>query len=445
MKKVLEPGRELTVALETDICVVGGSCTGLFAAVRAARMGARVAIVEKQNCFGGTATAGLVNVWHSLHDVDGKQQIIGGLTDEMIQRLKRRRAVMYNNNVNIAYRLDTEELKIELDTLAVESKLDVFFHTMYCAPYREDGELKGIIIENKDGRQVIMAKFVIDASGDGDVARDMGLKSYRHEYLQPPSPGFKMLGDISNFKIDAILQEYGARFGLPEDWGWGGPIPGAPLLSFRADTHVFNVDCSIASELTTAEIEGRRQIRAVIDAINTCAPVAADVRIAAIGSTIGIRDTRHFESEYQLNAHDLLHGVSFPDAIAYGTYRVDIHHGNGAGITFRTLDGHEDIFNDRTSPAIHRFWRTGDDYARYYQVPFRSLVQRQVPNLIMAGRMIHSDRDAFGAIRVMVNLNQLGEAAGAAAYQAVDTGLPVWEMDAARLRAAMKAGGSVIL
>ena len=124
---------------------------------------------------------------------------------------------------------------------------------------------------------------------------------------------------------------------------------------------------------------------------------------------------------------------------------MDIHHGAGAGITFRTLDGREDIHYDRKSPPVHRRWREGDDYARYYQIPFRALVQRKVPNLLLAGRMIHADRDAFGAVRVMVNLNQVGEAAGVAAYQALDTGKPVWALDPARLRAEMKKGGSVML
>ncbi|HML48949.1 MAG TPA: FAD-dependent oxidoreductase, partial [Clostridia bacterium] len=103
----------------------------------------------------------------------------------------------------------------------------------------------------------------------------------------------------------------GGRYGLPNDWGWGGPIPSAPLLSFRADTHVFGVDSSKADELTHGEMEGRRQIRAVLDALNECAPVATNVRIAAIGSALGVRESAHYETEYQLNSHDLLHGVTF--------------------------------------------------------------------------------------------------------------------------------------
>ena len=71
MKAILEPSRSVPVLAEADVCVVGGSCTGVFAAVRAARLGARVVLVEQLNCFGGTATASMVNIWHSLHDTEG--------------------------------------------------------------------------------------------------------------------------------------------------------------------------------------------------------------------------------------------------------------------------------------------------------------------------------------------------------------------------------------
>ena len=317
---------------------------------------------------------------------------------------------------------------------------------MYCAPYMEDDKLSGIIIENKDGRQVILAKFFIDASGDGDLAYDLNLENYRHEIMQPPTPTYKLIGDISNINISKLLQEHGEEFGLPEDWGWGGQIPSIPNLSFRADTHVFNVDCSKAEDLTNAEMEGRKQIKAVMQVLEKYAPLTnREVRVAAIGSTIGIRETQHFESDYQLNEKDLLNGVGFEDTIAYGTYRIDIHHANGAGITFKYLDGHEDIFNDRTSVPIRRMWRTDNQFAEYYQVPFKSLVQRKYGNFITAGRMINSDPDAFGAVRVMVNLNQIGEAAGTAGYLAINSEKDIWSIDTKELRNTMKQGGSIML
>ncbi|MBQ9775697.1 MAG: FAD-dependent oxidoreductase, partial [Lentisphaeria bacterium] len=91
--EIIIPEEKITKVLSADICVIGGSCTGVFAAVRAARLGAKVILVEKANRFGGVATCGLVGMWHSLFDMECQRQIIGGLTYEMLERLDRRGAV----------------------------------------------------------------------------------------------------------------------------------------------------------------------------------------------------------------------------------------------------------------------------------------------------------------------------------------------------------------
>ena len=90
---IREEAKNTPVAYKADICVVGGSCTGVFAAVRAARLGARVAIVENNGFFAGVATAGLATVWHSAYDMSCQQQIVAGLSLEIIDRLRTRGAV----------------------------------------------------------------------------------------------------------------------------------------------------------------------------------------------------------------------------------------------------------------------------------------------------------------------------------------------------------------
>ena len=112
---IREPARDVPIAHDCDVCVVGGSCTGVFAAVAAARLGARVALIESCGFFGGVATASLVNIWHSLKDRHGKQQIIAGLTTEIIDRLRKREAARGDNWVY----LNTEVMKLELDRLVI--------------------------------------------------------------------------------------------------------------------------------------------------------------------------------------------------------------------------------------------------------------------------------------------------------------------------------------
>ena len=183
---IKEPAKDIPVFYEADICVLGGSCTGVFAAVRAARLGAKVVIVEKQNAFGGVATSGLVNIWHSLYNTEFSKQIIAGLTLETVERLQRVGAVKEEKKSHsVGYVLNTEELKIELDNLIVESGVKAYLHTMFVAPHVEDGVLKAVIVENKSGRGAILAKSFIDATGDGDLAARLELDYRISSHFQP--------------------------------------------------------------------------------------------------------------------------------------------------------------------------------------------------------------------------------------------------------------------
>lgn len=441
-----EPARQVPVVHECDLCVVGGSCTGLFAAIRAARLGAGVAVIEKFNCFGGVATAGLVNIWHSLHDTEGQRQIIAGLTAETLDRLRPRGAVA--DLPGHGFSLNTEELKIELDELALECGVTPFLHTLYAAPVVEDGRLTAVILENKDGRQAIRARMFLDATGDGDLALDLGIPPHPPEPLQPPTTCAKLLGlsTLGAFDWIGAVREHGSEFGLEPDWGWGIAIPGAPDLHLRADTHVFGVDPSRAGDLTHAEIEGRRKVRAVLDVLRKYGPPGSQVALASLAATLGVRGTPRLTASYRLTGDDLLFGRRFPDAIANGTYPVDMHHADGPGLTFRYLDGTEMVHGERGVPGVPGRWReVTAENPTCYQIPLGCLIPREVPNLLLAGRLIDTDRVAFSATRVMVNTNQTGEAAGVAAYLALDGNLPVQSLDPVRVRETLARGGSIVI
>ncbi len=443
-----EPAHDVPVACEVDLCVVGGSCTGVFAAVRAARLGARVAIIEKQNCFGGVATAGDVCIWHSLYDTEWKRPIIAGLTQEVIARLKRRGAVAELGSASSAYSLNTEELKIELDELVVENRVTPFLHTFYVAPVVDGARLLAVIVENKNGRQAVRAKQFIDATGDADLALDLGLPSHRPESLQPPTTCAKIhgLGALGGFDWVAAVREHGHEFGLVRDWGWGTMIPGLPDVQLRADTHVFGADTLDADQLSRAEIEGRRQVRAIMDVIRKYGPQGCPVTLVDLAATLGVRETRRIVARYRLTGDDVLYGRRFDDAIANGSYRVDIHHAEDPGITFRYLDGTEEVIAERGTPARKGRWREASaDNPTFYQIPFRCLLPGQVPNLVLAGRMLDADKVAFSAVRVMVNMNQTGEAAGVACVLAIDANSDVAGVAPARVREHLAAGGSLII
>ncbi len=441
MEVIEEAPRKTPVAGTFDICVIGGSCTGVFAAVRAARLGAKVALVEVQNCFGGVATAGMVCVWHTLFDTEFKKKIIGGLTEEVITRLLTRSAATCQpNNPSIGCTFNSEELKLELDELVLEHGITPFLHTRFCAPVVENNKIRAILVENKNGRSAIAAEVFIDATGDGDLAAALGLPCTIDAHLQPPTTCAK-IGGLDDLDLNDLLREHREEFRLPEDSGWACRLPGSTDVKMYAITHVFNTDASDAGQLTRAELEGRRGIRALMDMARKYK--GKTPTLYALPSYIGIRETRRFHTEHILSEDEVLSGTAFPDAIAYGSYRVDVHNPSGGGFVFKYLDGTTESIGPNGS--VQGRWRPQTPTnPTFYQIPYRCLYTNRVQNLLLAGRMIGTDKGAFGGIRVMVNLNQTGEAAGVAAVLAVRDRLGVSEISIPELRTKLAAGGSLL-
>lgn len=446
MIEVTIPSRKVPVSGKYDICVVGGSCTGAFAAIRAARLGAKVVLIEKQNRFGGVAVSGLVSIWHSLKDTSFKTTIIAGLTLETIERLDRRNAVFHKaESPSSAYTLNTDELSIELDKMLLESGVEVLLHTSFTAPYMQDGKVVGIVIENKSGTQVVTADYFIDATGDADLCYRSGLSCRKPEHPQPPTTCAKFSDwkFPEGFDLGKAIREHGKEYGIPEGFIWGAHVPGSEIFML-AGTRVFGRDCADGKDLTAAELEGRRQIRAVHDLLRDKYGLNK-ITLQALPSMIGIRESRHIDAQYRITGKELLNGVRFDDAIANGTYRVDIHQPDRPGIIFRYLDGSE-VYSCPGQPGVESRWREPvESDPAFYQIPLRSLIPVGSENIITAGRMLDSDAEAFGGLRVMVNMNQTGEAAGVAAVLALDSGCNIADVPAAKVRDTLKKGCSIII
>jgi len=468
MNTIHEPARDVPIAATCDICVVGGGCTGVFAAVAAARSGARVCLIEKNGFFGGVATAGLVNIWHSILDERGERQIIGGLTTEVIERLGRRRAILVHNpgedpHLHVGTRLserpgrrsvfilNTEELKIELDELLTEAGVRPFLHARFVVAIREDNCVTAAIIEDKSGRRAIRAAYFIDATGDGDLIVAAGLPWTRGETLQPPTTcariaGLRALREKNpGFNLKAAVFNPTHPKALQKGFLWTSAVPGVPSETFVAGTRVHDADCSDADQLTRAEIEGRRQVRCICDILREDFAGGEEIALAALPACIGIRETRKARCLHTLTADQLLRGVRFPDAIANGTYPVDIHYADRPGIVWRRLDGTETYYPDKGPPVEGRWREPLPEDPTFYQIPYRSLVPQGARNIIVCGRLIDTDRGAFGATRVMVNCNQTGEAAGTAAQLALTGNLRVAEVNPDELRRVLAQNGAIII
>lgn len=427
MTNVLLPAHQVPVLAECDIVVAGGSCTGVFAAVTAARQGARVALVEAQNRFGGTATAGQVCIWHSFFSSDYSRQIIFGLCQEFVERMQRRHLVDFWDYPNPSryVSLNTEEMCVELDELVQEAHVTPFLHARITDVWRDsDGALAGLVVATKDGLGVIKGSFFIDATGDADVVRFAGGECWRNDILQTSTAcvKFSKWPDELMGKIGRLVHDKAGEYHFPEGFIWGHRSVDSQTYML-AGTNIPLLDGSRQNDLTTIEIEGRRQMRAIADIVAEAGyprPV-----IEAVPSLAGIRESVHIRSLHQITVDELLSGCRFPDEAGRGTYRSDIHRRNPPGLIFRYLDGTQ-VECTPAAPPVHSRWRDESlPTPEYYTWPIRSQIPVGFDNLITAGRMIDADSGAYGALRVMVNMNQSGEAAANAVVKALDRHLTI--------------------
>lgn len=310
-----------------------------------------------------------------------------------------------------------------------------------------------MIVENKSGRQAIVAPVVVDATGDADVIARAGLpyqKGNADGLMQPPSLCFRLGG------IDADQASESFRSGLvsqavnkPMDYNgqeypnflWTTRSKFRPDEMMLAGVRVTEVDATDGWSLTRAEMEGRQQMEWVIAQLRNV-PGFEKCYIVDIAAQIGVRETRRIYGEHILQEREVLEGIRFPDAIAQGTYPIDIHNPLRRGIVFKELDGTtREVLEDGST--VHGYW-TPDGKKRdtvCYQVPYRSLVPKGLDNALAAGRCISATHEAAGAVRVMMNCMQFGQAAGVAAALSAQDGTRPRDIDPALLRARLEEQG----
>ena len=205
-------------------------------------------------------------------------------------------------------------------------------------------------------------------------------------------------------------------------------IPGMPELRMSCDHHVFNVDLSDAEQLTRAEIEGRRRIRALMDLIRAYGPPGSAIHLADVAATIGARETRRITGRYQLTGDDVLHGRRFEDAIANGTYPVDIHPAQP------DKESYDRFYKEISTLRLGQ----GESYG----IPYRILTPAGLHNVLVAGRCVSTDRSMQASIRVMPGCYITGQAAGVAAAMAAQAGTDIRGINARELQARLQAMGA---
>ncbi|TFF93054.1 MAG: FAD-dependent oxidoreductase, partial [Promethearchaeota archaeon] len=174
MDTIFEEARETKVLDNVDVLVCGGGLSGIFAALAAAKHGADTFLIEQEGFLGGTATSYLVN---PIPEMMGK----GGLIQEFMDRMAENEGYIKHNPSEVEYDFslantyDVEIFKYVAQEMLDEAGVKLLLHTPAVKPVMEDNLIRGVIFENKSGRQAILAKRVIDCTGDGDIAARAGV------------------------------------------------------------------------------------------------------------------------------------------------------------------------------------------------------------------------------------------------------------------------------
>jgi ribulose 1,5-bisphosphate synthetase/thiazole synthase len=448
MKQVEEPSRSTPVMAETEVLVVGSGPGGLAAALSASREGVKTMLVDRYGCFGGVISqVGVESIAWYRHE--GTTDVEGiGLEFE---RRAKAMGGTQKESQSQSEALNAEMFKVVADKLIQESNVEPLLHSPAVAAIMDGDTIKGVITESKSGRQAILAKRVIDATGDADIADRAGAPCRK-------TPKEEMLGVTVMFSCIGVDQQRFRDYVKAnpvsyKDWGknWAiettgkeddlfspyleepfnqarreGVIP--PGIKSIAGTwgrvtdsgeatylnmvYMSGYDSTDVRDLTEAEMEGRYQAMLAIEALRRYAPGFEKASLRNFGMTLGARDSRKIIGRYNLTAHDVRDQARFDDSI---------------GIFPEFIDGYGILILPTTG--------------RYFQVPYGILLPQTVENLLVAGRCVAGDKVSHGATRNQMCCTVTGQGAGVAAAVSIKDGVKCSEVNIERLQGALRRQG----
>lgn len=444
-----EPERWIPVLARTDVLVVGGGPAGVAAALAAARQGAKTMLIERFGCFGGMmTTAGVESIawWRHENTVDA-----GGIAREFEERAKAAGASAPEPQ-SVSQAINAELFKVVLDEMVEEAGITKILHIMAVGTVMEGGATAGVITESKSGRGLIMAKAVIDCTGDADIAAFCGApfeKPERDEVMSVTTvfncsnvDREKFLADVAttrprygdwgadeenkNWSYDVhescrdmfspylgkVFAKGKAAGFVPKDVTLGGSWS---TITPHGDANYMNVvsmtkiDCTDVFDLTRAEIEGRKQALFALETLRRFQPGFENAVLKNFGMTLGTRESRHIVGRTRLSEDDICNQGRHADSIGVFPEFID-----GNGMLKLPLE------------------------PRYFQIPYGALVPQWVDSLLVCGRAIDADKFAYATIRNMGACIVTGQGAGVAAALAVRDGVRVAEVDIATVQKCLK-------
>ncbi|MBM0205421.1 FAD-dependent oxidoreductase [Micromonospora sp. STR1s_5] len=455
---------------EYDVVVVGGGSAGIAAAVAAARNGAKTALVEAGPMIGGELLTGMT--------IDGAlnargEWIVGGVAHDLldacrkmggfVEKLNDWRLIHY-----VAY--DPEILKIAIAQVVYDSGVHVMLYTFADDVVRSGDRVTGVIVRNKNGRTLLVAKSFVDASGDADLCAMAGGEMLPHDgegNPQPVSMMFRMSGvetepllafvrdnpdyvavgeseAIRGGRTDAEITQEIYRQGQPCVFFKGnGPFlskaiergdlyPTAlimmqPTSNARKEVCINSTRVSLPDPMNPDSLS--TALRSLVEQIRECSsflqkhvPGFEKATLSGVAPRVGIRETRRILGDYVLTREDVLEARKRDDAVAKGSHHVDIHQDGTGQIRIPVADGGS------------------------YDIPLGSLLPKRLANVSVAGRCLSADRAAHGSARVMGGCLGMGQAAGTLAALSVrqNAAAETRSVGVMRLRNVLREQGAVL-
>ncbi len=429
-----EPARQIPVYGEYDVVVAGGGPAGFAAAVSAARAGAKTLLIERFASLGGTVTASLMAKINGFRNQvePNTLQTSRGIAEEVMLKLYMENGVgeryLSENRVYyhdpapgkmaFGYVIDPEKFKYVTLSIAAGAGVELLFHTFLADAIVEDGQVRGVLIENKSGRQAVFAHTVIDATGDGDVAFRAGAAYFHGE------EGHRM-SDTLLYRVAGVRGKSERGCQMADSVLLWGPQPGDREYDGRSEMEQYlegspekldrEYDATDARALSRAELETRLNIYRHFKAQKEKEESFSEAYVVQTPDMIGIRQTRFIQGKYTLTGEDVLEGRRFDDTVAMAS-----------------------------KPVVHYY-----GYRRFlkhtgYEIPFRCLVPETLEGLLTAGRCMSALQPAFESSRSIAPSMCLGEAAGAAAALAAQAKIPVSQVNIRTLQKLLIEKGAEI-
>lgn len=453
---VIEKERKLKVVDNVEILVAGGGTAGAVAAIAAARSGAKVLIVEQFGSLGGSASNGLVTPL--MHTHIAKNPMCSSISDEINNRMIKIGYGSADYNGNKGY-FDPLILKFILEDMAIEAGVKILYYTNICDVIMENQTVKGVIIENKAGRSVILASKVIDCTGDGDIAykAQVPFEKGRPDTKKNQSMSVRyVMSGIDIKKFTQFLNEFGANYTYTPPlfhaamiWDMNWPlepvfkkaldagdiiyedgaywqvfgIPGRPdALAFNCPEIFKGVDGTDPYDLTNAQIYAKKAIMRHLNFYKKYFEGFENSYITEVAAQVGVRESRRIKGVYELTDEDVILCRKFDDYIVRSNYPVDIH-------GYNLFNKHIDMKHKDALP--------------YYEIPYRCLVPINVKSLLVAGRCISASFIAQSSLRIQPTVRAIGEAAGIAAAISIFKNMEFAEITGQEIREEMIRRGAI--